>query len=259
MGKIICSIAVLYGVCCAQNANAFLFDFATSTRTFLGGPDSPVPDTSDFVNSPGLDQNLFTVGNLTNGCGVFLNQIGSVSRSGTECVDPSDPGHVRNVRFDTGADTFTLTDPVAAELQIIVKLGHPEAGADSALRDQNQREEFILRLVDEMGSSMDLAELLDDVDSDLRDDEKDNGYYLYVYNPSIVPPGTWHPESRGTRGSLEFVVQLNAGVPEPAAFGTFATGLLVMLISRYWGNLNDAPSYEPGFATLRRHPKPEDQ
>ena len=229
MCRVVCSIALIFGACCAENATASVFDVVSSPRTFLGGPDSPVPDTGDFFSSPGFSNNLFTVGNLTNGCGLYLNEVGSVSRAGLDCVNPNNPRQVRNVRYDTGADTFTLIDPVEAQIQMIIKVGHPEPG--NPYRDQDQQEEFMLRLVDDIGDRIDLAEFLDDVDRTNNGDE-DDAYYRYVYPPAIIPAGTWHPEARAKKGSLEFLVRLNA-VPEPAAFGLFATGLLGILLRRH--------------------------
>ena len=74
-------------------------------------------------------------------------------------------------------------------LQVIVKLGHPEAPLGDKLRDQNQLEQFDIFLKDPSSLvTLELAQLLDDVNE--NDGEVPNGYYRYVYQPMVVAAGT---------------------------------------------------------------------
>jgi PEP-CTERM motif len=224
------SISIVATVCFLFSHAAgadFIFDFGTADRTFLGsGPlapvdPMPVPGTSDFI--PTLGAPNFLVGNLTNYCGLFPGD-GTSSKTGTTCIDPHDGTLSDTINYDTGADTFTLTEDTELLLQLIVKLGHPERFPSDPSLTQNQDERFDIFLVGSDSSTLMLAQLLDDVDSDLGD--VSNGYYRYVYQPMIVPAGTWYPSFVSVHGSIEFLTQLSKPVPEPGTLLLFGSGLL---------------------------------
>ena len=204
----------------------FIFDFSTADRTFLGsGPldpvdPMPVPGSGDFVPTPGPTP--FLVGNLTNFCGLYPSGIPTKSEAGESCT----PTLAKTINYDTGADTFTLAQDTELLLQVIVKLGHPERLPDHLSLDQNQFEQFDMFLKNPSTlATVDLAQLLDDVSS--SDGEVSNGYYRYVYQPMVVPLGTWYPYFEARNGSIEFLTQLSSPVPvpEPGTILLFASGL----------------------------------
>ena len=211
---------------------AYIFDFATAAETALATGEGAIPPTSaDFTPTPGHPRELFLVGNLTNGCGLFPGRS-SRSRSGTDCsvVDPNDTSQLADrIDFDTGADTFHLAAGTEAILQVIVKLGHPEA-SNPNWNDQNQTETFDILLVDANGlaPAIDLAQLLDSVDNTANPPKEDDGYYLYEYDARIIPAGAYYPAFVATSGSIEFLVRLTAErvpVPEPGTIALLAIGL----------------------------------
>ncbi len=201
----------------------FVFDFSTADRTFLGGgpldpAPTPVPGPGDFVPVPG--PTFFLVGNLTNSCGLFPPRD---PRQGVGLSCPAMPELTNRIDYDTGADTFTLTQDTELLLQVIVKLGHPEAPLGDKLRDQNQLEQFDIFLKDPSSLvTLELAQLLDDVNE--NDGEVPNGYYRYVYQPMVVAAGTWFPSFEARDGSIEFLTQLSR-VPEPGTMSLFGPGL----------------------------------
>jgi hypothetical protein len=208
-------------------AASFTFDFGTTNRTFLAGPGETPPDASDFIPVPGFSQNLLLVGNLTNGCGLYPGS-GTLTRSGTGCAGPI-PDLSEVINYDTGLDTFTLTQDTESSLQLIVKLGHPES-TDTQRLNQNQVEQFDIFLVNTGGTEIGLAQLIDDVDE--NDGEEPNGYYRYVYSPAVIPAGTWYPRFQSVDGSIEFMTQLSA-VPEPASLWLLGSSLFVLSFSSW--------------------------
>jgi hypothetical protein len=206
------------------SASSFLFDFATTDRTFLGGPDSTPPDASGFVPTPEYPQTLFLVGGLVNGCGLYPGS-GTRTGIGTDCsgVDPTKPGLTLSgtIDYDSGLDTFTLGQETEAVFQLIVKLGHPET-ENPQWRGQEQTETFDVFLKSP-SATVELAELIDDVHSP----EEDDAYYRYVYGPAVIPAGTWYPSFVGTSGSIDYLAKLSA-VPEPSAIWLLGSGLGVL-------------------------------
>jgi hypothetical protein len=207
-------------------AGAPIFDFSTTTRTFLSDA-APARTPADFVDVPGFSNELFTVGNLFNGCGLFPTGISSRTETGTSCVltahDVTSP--VENLAREIAyTDAFTIEEDTMAVLQMLVKLGHPEA---NAWKDQNQDERFDVFLVGG-GETILLAQFLDDVD--IRDGEEDDAYYRYVYGQALLPAGTWSPVFQSVSGSIDFLTRLSAveSVPEPGSFALLALGLAAL-------------------------------
>ena len=211
----------------------FIFDFGTATRTFLGSgplgagaPNDPVvapmpaPDTGNFV--PTLGTPHFLVGNLTNFCGLFPGNP-TTTKSGTACdmTAPFDGSDLSGT-INYPGDSFMLAADTLLQLQVMIKVGHPERSLTDSSRGQNQDERFDIYL-NSNGTTLELAQLLDDIDK--NDGEVQNGYYLYVYQPIIVPAGTWYPSFVSGDGSIEFLTQLSAPVPEPGTMVLFASGL----------------------------------
>lgn len=210
-------------------AAAYVFNFATANETALAVGEGAVPPTpADFAATPGHPQELFLVGNLTNGCGLYPNRPNR-SRSGTSCsvVDPNNTSELADrIDFDIGADTFTLAADTEAVLQVIVKLGHPEA-SNPNWNDQNQTEAFNILLVDpnNVAPTIDLAQLLDSVSAPSKEDD---GYYRYEYMPEVITAGTYYPAFQAVSGSIEFLVRLTAerpSVPEPGTLLMLGLGL----------------------------------
>jgi hypothetical protein len=215
----------------------FIFDFTTADRTFLGsGPlgagapndpvvaSMPVPGSGDFA--PVAGSTHFLVGNLTNFCGLFPGNPTS-TKSGTACdmTAPFDGGDLSGT-INYPGDSFVLAADTLLQLQMIVKLGHPERPLDDSSRSQDQDERFDVYLKNN-GTTLELAQLLDDVST--TDGEVQNGYYLYVYDPMIVPAGTWYPSFVSRSGSIEFLTQLSGlstPIPEPGTVFLFASGLV---------------------------------
>ncbi len=159
---IIATICLLFG----HSAGAgFIFDFSTADRTFLGGgplgpPPLSVPGPGDFIPTPGPTS--FLVGNLTNFCGLFPGRP-TKSEAGMSC---NTFALADTINYDTGADTFTLTQDTELLLQVIVKVGHPERDLEDDSRDQNQFEQFDIFLTNPNTlATLDLAQLFDDVDA----------------------------------------------------------------------------------------------
>jgi hypothetical protein len=210
---------------------AYIFDFATTDKLFLAGHGEPVPDASDFLATPGFSTQLFLVGNLTNGCGLFPDNP-TRSRTGTACSAPSFSTLAGTINFDTGTDTFTVASDSLASLQFIVKLGHPEDENFAEHSDQNQDERFNILLKSPTSAIvLDLAQLLNDV----VPPQEDDGYYRYVFDPAVIPAGEWYPSFVGVSGSVEFFTLLSgadAQVPEPGTMMLVASGLLLLGASR---------------------------
>jgi len=230
------SIGVATLVLVAPLAQAAIFNFATTDRTFLGGPLSTPPDASDFVPMPGFSTPLFLVGNLTNGCGLFPGNP-TRSRTGTACSSPSFSTLAGTINYDSGADTFTVASDTLASLQLIVKLGHPEPENFPGHSNQNQDERFDIVLKSPTSAIvLDLAQLLDDVS--ILDGEEDDAYYLYVFDPAVIPEGTWYPSFVARSGSVEFFTQLSARpavpepIPEPGTAALITAGLTVLRVVR---------------------------
>jgi hypothetical protein len=186
-----------------------IFDFGSTTRTFLStGP--AVPTIADFAPLPPNTEALFTVGNLLNGCGLWnAAAIGSRSGTGTGCglkahnvTNPWDT-LARSIDY---TDSFTLATATTGLLQIIVKLGHPEG----VWPNQKQHETFDVFL-EGAGSRILLTNFLDDVSGPLLEDD---AYYRYVYDTAQLPAGTWSPVFEARSGSIEFLTQLSAALPD---------------------------------------------
>jgi len=214
-------ISVVAAVCLlgSQVADADpIFDFDDAVRTFLGGsPPDPVPGTGDF--NPTLGPTQFLVGNLTNFCGLYPPRD---PRSGVGTGCPALELASR-IDYDSSADDFTLSRDTLLQLQVIIKVGHPEEpDLNSSRRTQNQMEEFDIFLQGS-GPPLELAQLLDDIDATMGDEQ--NGYYLYDYGTALVPAGTWYPYFVAQHGSIEFLTQLSKPVPEPGTMLLFASGL----------------------------------
>lgn len=213
-------ISVVAAVCLLGSRVAdadYIFDFPTGDGVFL--TDTPEPGTGDF--NPTLGDPYFLVGNLTNYCGLFPGEP-IRTKSGTECMNPMSGTLSSAINYDTGDDTFTLSEDTLLQLQVIVKVGHPERPLSDDSRDQNQVEKFNMFLLDN-GTTLMLAQFLDDIDATLGD--VSNGYYLYDYGTAMVPAGTWYPSFVAVHGSVEFLTQLSKPVPEPGTMILFASGL----------------------------------
>ena len=222
MRAFLTSIIAVFCLLLHHSADAsFIFSFDDATRTFLTGV--PEPDSTDFV--PVAGSNLFLVGNLTNGCGLFPGESPR-SESGTACNASALAGRID---YDLSPnDSFTLMQETLAVLQVMVKLGHPEVDPNDdprGRRDQDQPESFDIYLQG-AGMTLELARLLDDVSA--TDGEESNGYYLYVYQAMTIPQGTWYPYFEARDGSIEFLTLLSAQsppVPEPGTIFLFGSGV----------------------------------
>ena len=209
--------AIIAALCLLFSHSAgadFIFDFGTADRTFL--TDTPEPGIGDFVPTPGSPN--FLVGNLTNFCDLYPPRDPRQG-VGTDCPALE---LASQIDYDSGADTFTLTQDMLLQLQVIVKLGHPERPLGDGSRDQDQDERFDIFL-NNNGTTLMLAQLLDDVSE--GGGEVTNGYYRYVYDPMVVPSGTWYPSFVAVSGSIEFLTQLSSPVPEPGTMFLFGSGL----------------------------------
>jgi hypothetical protein len=192
-----------------------------------------VRTTDDFVDVPGFGNDLFTVGNLFNGCGLYPTaSLASRTETGASCPqsghDVTSP--VQNLaRQISYTDSFTLEEATAGVLQILVKLGHPEA---NQWKNQNQNERFDVFLVGAEETIL-LAQFLDDVS--IQDGEEDDAYYRYVYGQAVLPAGTWSPAFQSVSGSIDFLVRLSAveqSVPEPGSLALIALGLAALAGAR---------------------------
>ena len=223
-------ITILFSLAASVAFSAPIFDFGTTTRTFISGPDSTPPDSGDFIGGAPFTETKFLVGNLTKGCGLFPPR-GTRSESGTNC---SFTGAADRINYDTGADDFTLSEDTEGILEVIVKLGHPEVGAPPAHRMQDQLEQFDILLTSSGGDIL-FAEFLDDVSKADFGDE-DNGYYRYLYAPVTIPAGTYSPSFVARDGSIEFLttfrVRPDERVPEPGTLLLLAAGLGLARASR---------------------------
>jgi hypothetical protein len=207
---------------------AAVFDFATSTRTFLSSA-AGAPPAAPFTTVPGYGLTLFDVGNLLNGCGLWTGAaIASRSETGNGCpqTDHDITIPVSNLSKQiVYTDSFTLAAATQGSLQVVVKLGHPEWPGS---KNQNQDERFNMFLVNSGGTRISLAQLLDNVSS--GNGLEDDAYYRYVYQPGLLPAGTWSPVFETVAGSIEFRTLLSIPsppneVPEPGTLALLAAGL----------------------------------
>ncbi len=226
--RAVCAAAA-FGAAAAASA-APVFDFGTSSRTLLSTLAAP-PGLSSFADLPAFGTELFTVGNLFNGCGLWTGVSAVRTRSGTQCPlsahNTSNPASFLSKKI-IYEDTFTVEPGTNGVLQIMVKLGHPENWPSS--RNQNQNERFNIFLENPSNPAVPrrlLANFLDDVDNRTPGVE-DDAYYRYVFAAAELPTGTWRPVFESVSGSIEFVTRLSGPtpVPEPGTTALLVAGLL---------------------------------